>query len=1216
MGRPVSADRLVSFSALFSILVGLLGLAGCFFHLQILRTVVPGMVAIAANSAFCFILLGVSLWCLREREGSASTLPMKWMGKTAAAIVGITGFLSLAEFLGQLDFGIDQLLFPETTAESLGHVRPGLMSPVTALDLVLLGLALLLLDWTTRRRNWPAQVLCFIAGIIAAFTLVDLIVDPRHFRVHIALPTVIVLTMFPFAVICARPKRALGGLLLASGSRRAQLRQLIFPTPFAAGSHGGPLHYLLAVILVAAATIIRQWSMGHLPPGVIFITYFPAVMIAALVGGFGPGILATVLSVTAANYFFLRPEGTFTIASGGDLLALLIFTVIGVALSWLASALERTREEAGEEIRRAKEEWELTFNSVPEAVMVLDSEFRVQRCNKAMAALVDLPTGAITGKHCYELVHQQSTPVGDCPLRKMLQSGGEEESEITEERLGKIFDVSATPLRDGNGMHGCVHVIRDITERKRAEQANLQLASIVTSSDDAIVAKTLDGIVTSWNGGAEKIYGCSAAEAIGQPISRFVPPDRLDELATMLDRVRRGIEIPHHDTVRLRKDGRRIDVAVTSSPIKDQTGKILGISTIVRDITQQKKAEGEIRKAFLYARSLLEASLDPLVTISREGKITDVNEAAEKATGIGRDQLIGSDFSEYFTEPEKARQGYQRVFAEGFVQDYPLAIRHTSGRIIDVLYNATVFRNEQGDVEGVFAAARDITERKRAEEQVRKSSLYARSLIESSLDPLVTISREGKITDVNQATEKATGISREQLVGSDFCDYFTEPDKARQGYRQVFDEGFVRDYPLAIRHTSGHVMDVLYNATVFKNVRGEVEGIFAAARDITERKRAEQALAIERQRFRDVLDKLPVYVVLLTPDYHVALDNTVFRERFGESHGRPCYEFLFHRDSPCEICDTYKVLKTGGPQQWKWTGPDGRHYDIFDFPFTDSDGSPLILEMGMDVTERERAEAEVFRLNEELEQRVQRRTAQLEAANKELEAFTYSVSHDLRAPLRHISGFSKILMEDFESSLPEDAKHHLKRIDEGTRRMGILVDDLLNLARIGRRELSSQVCGMRSIVDEIIVELKPEYENRQIEWKIGSLPFVECDAGLMKQVFLNLLTNALKFTRPRDPAVIEIGQQEDGAIFVRDNGVGFSMKYADKLFGVFQRLHRSEDFEGTGVGLATVQRIIHKHGGRIWAHGELDKGASFYFTLRPSEKTEVQTEATVAGATP
>ena len=385
-----------------------------------------------------------------------------------------------------------------------------------------------------------------------------------------------------------------------------------------------------------------------------------------------------------------------------------------------------------------------------------------------------------------------------------------------------------------------------------------------------------------------------------------------------------------------------------------------------------------------------------------------------------------------------------------------------------------------------------------ANRALQASSTYARSLIETGLDPLVTISAEGKITDVNEGSIKVTGMSREKLIGTDFSDYFTEPDKAREGYQMVFAKGFVTDYPLIIRHKDGRLTDVLYNASVYKDAAGNVLGVFAAARDVTERKRAEE---------------------------------------------------------------------------------------------------------------------ETRQLN-----------AQLEATNKELETFSYSVSHDLRAPLRHVQGYVDMLGREAGDKLSDKGRRYMKTITDASQDMGALIDDLLAFSRMSRAEMCEVSVNLDTLVQATLRDLEPDTRSRNIVWKIPSLPAVQADAAMLKLALANLLGNAVKFTRPRNPAVIEIGVMEDGSngvmgttqdaaavssqnsntptlqhsnvFFVRDNGVGFDPQYVQKLFGIFQRLHQAEDFEGTGIGLANVRRIIARHGGRTWAEGKLGEGATFYFTLR------------------
>jgi PAS domain S-box-containing protein len=302
-----------------------------------------------------------------------------------------------------------------------------------------------------------------------------------------------------------------------------------------------------------------------------------------------------------------------------------------------------------------------------------------------------------------------------------------------------------------------------------------------------------------------------------------------------------------------------------------------------------------------------------------------------------------------------------------------------------------------------------------------------------------------------------------------------------------------------------------------------------------------------------------------------------------ELMARPYLDFVHPDDADATRTEAEKIAAgvTTLSFENRYRARDGSYRWLL-WTATPDPAQALIYAAARDISDRKQAEAELLELN------------------RELEAFTYSVSHDLRAPLRQIDGFSQMLVEDFGANLPEEAQRYLARIRAGTRQMGELVDDLLNLARVGRQELRLQVTGLNSLAEEVRRELRAELEGRQVQWEIGSLPYVECDPALMKQVFANLLSNALKFTRPRSPARIQVGQLDlngQPAVFVRDNGVGFSMKYAGKLFGVFQRFHRPEDFEGTGVGLATVQRIIHKHRGRVWAEAELDKGATFYFSL-------------------
>jgi PAS domain S-box-containing protein len=521
----------------------------------------------------------------------------------------------------------------------------------------------------------------------------------------------------------------------------------------------------------------------------------------------------------------------------------------------------------------------------------------------------------------------------------------------------------------------------------------------------------------------------------------------------------------------------------------------------------------------------------------------------------------------------------------------------------------------------------EVTERKRAEAALRESETNFRGLA-NLVPPFVWIcTNDGLNVYFNDRWFQYTGLTPEQSYGTGWNTPFHPDDKqpAWDAWNHATATGETYRIESRLRAADGNYRWFLMLGEALRDNSGKTIKWFGTCTDIQDMKLAQEALRESEERFQAMANGIPQLAWMAEPDGHIFWYNQRWYEYTGTTFEQMegwGWQSVHDPGALPRVLEKWKgAIAAGQPfdMEFPLRGADGvfRAFLTRVMPLKDAEGRVTRwFGTNTDISERKQAEREIRRLNDELEQRVLQRTAELQAANQEMEAFTYSVSHDLRAPLRHISGFSKILSEEYGPSLAPDAQRHLQRIQQGTLRMGQLVDDLLNLARVGRLELSLQSSGLRPIVDDLIAELAPECAGRQIEWKIGNLPWVECDPGLIKQVLQNLLTNALKFTRPRPRAVIEVGQKDEQGgpvLFVRDNGVGFNMKYADKLFGVFQRLHRAEDFEGTGVGLATVQRIIQKHGGRIWAEAELDKGATFYFTLGSSQKDEFKTKAAMVG---
>jgi PAS domain S-box-containing protein len=952
-----------------------------------------------------------------------------------------------------------------------------------------------------------------------------------------------------------------------------------------------------------------------------------------------------------------------------------LFTII------LRDVTERVQAEQA--LREAQDRMTGIIASAMDSIITTDDQQRILVFNAAAERMFRCPASEALGQLVTRFIPQRYHAAHGGHIRKFAENGATARAMRALGKLwavradGEEFQIEASISHiEAGGKQLFTVILRDITERVQSEEVREHLAAVVDSSDDAIISKDLNGIINAWNHGAEKVFGYSAAEALGKPMLMLFPPGRVYEEADILDRIRHGESVEHFETVRMRKDGKHIDVSVTISPIKDGSGTITGASKIARDITQRKRTEEELQESEERIRLFVEHAPAGLAMFDREMRYLHMSRRWRADYGLDERELRGVSHYELFPEvPERWKEIHRRGLAGEVLRSDSDRFDRADGVEQWIRWEVRPWRDREGEVGGIVIFAEDITERKQAsdrlagqaEELSRQAAELARSresleeqtrmltlVLGNVGEGLVAADPKGNFLIWNDSASKLLGRGPTELATEQWASHYgcfetdgitPVPTEHLPLVRALNGESLQME--MIVRHPrSPEDVFLDFTGRPMKDHLGNLCGGVVAFRDVTERKRADAVLARQAEALLRSQQALETQTLMLQSVLDSISEGLVAADGTGK--------FILWNPAATRIVGL--GADNVPPEQWS------DHYGTFlpdtitPFPseqnpllravrgeastaemyirnaeletgvWIEASGNPLRGKDGVarggvvafrDVTQRRADEREIRTLNDELEARVVERTAALQVANHELEAFTYSVSHDLRAPLRHISGFSRILLEDFASSLPPDAQHHLERIAQGAARMGKLVDELLNLARVGRQLLTIQPTGLTSVAQDVLALLEPEIAGRQVEWKIADLPILECDPVLVRQVFQNLIHNALKYSRPRSPAVIEIGQtQKNGqpVIFVRDNGVGFSMKYADKLFGVFQRLHRAEEFEGTGVGLATVQRIVHKHGGRVWAEAEIDRGATFYFTLGSLERSESKAIAAAANS--
>jgi PAS domain S-box-containing protein len=831
---------------------------------------------------------------------------------------------------------------------------------------------------------------------------------------------------------------------------------------------------------------------------------------------------------------------------------------------------------------------------------------------------------------------------------------------------------------------GRLDMIRREAESQVREGAE-EIKATLYGIGDGVIATDVQGHIIHMNPVAERLTGWLEAEALGRPLGevfKLLSEESRQSAEDPVLRVLRDgkvVGLANH-TLLIARDGTEIPIADSGAPVLDSTGVVARVVLVFRDQTEERRLEHLMQIRMSLVDYATDHSMDELLvrTLDDVGRMV--------GSPIGFYHFYDEETGNLTLQQWSTRTRNEYCKAEGQGAHYPLemagvwvdAVRqrravihndyaslpHRKGlpeghaalvrelvvpvfrgeRIVAVLGVGNKAADYTGkDVESVHFLA-DVTwslvEGKYAEKALRDSEQRYRRLHDSLRDAYVQVDMGGRIVEHNPQYSQLLGYSGEELRSLTYMDL--TPSKwhdleTRIVKEEILVKGHSPVYEKEYRRKDGSLFPVELRTFLLCDDQGKPSGMWAIVRDITERKRAEEALRLNELKYRQLIETTETGFVIVGNQGEVLDSNSIYvrlsgHDSFDQIRGRSVLEWTaeYHRDR--NIAAVRKCMEDGYIRDFEidYVGPGGATIPIEINATVIGTGDEIrILTLCRDITERKAAESEmqrllevtdrsrrallslledqrsseseIWRLNLDLERRVEERTLELAAANKELEAFAYSVSHDLRAPLRHMHGFLSMLARQLGENLDVKGAHFLNVAQGAAVRMGQLVDGLLSFSRLGRAELHQVDINAEQLVASVIDEFKAECSGRKIIWKVGILPKLRGDPTLLRLVFQNLIGNAVKFTRNRTEGLIEIqpigGLEEEVGISIRDNGVGFDPAYAHKLFGVFQRLHREDEFEGTGIGLANVQRIMARHGGRVWAESRLGEEATFFLAF-------------------
>jgi PAS domain S-box-containing protein len=877
------------------------------------------------------------------------------------------------------------------------------------------------------------------------------------------------------------------------------------------------------------------------------------------------------------------------------------------------------RKRVANQVLRERDFRQHLIESIPGVFYLFDQHGRFLLWNRNFEIVSGYSTAEMERAHPLDFFSGPDRELIQSRIGRVFTAGS-----ATAEALFRAKDGTARPyhftgekLALEDGSPGLVGVGIDISERVQAQEALQRQAEIMRITlehlPQGISLTDADLRMTAMNQRYfELLEVPESLRHVGVPIEavfrynaqrgEYGPGDPEEQVR---ERMARARQFEPHYFKRVRPNGRVLDIRGTPLPGG-------GFVSSYTDITEQEHAQEALRQSAQRYRGLIDLSPDAII-VHRRRLVLIANPAAAHLCGVeSEEDLVGRDVLEFIDSDSRALVKERIAMLEANPQLFrlpraELAYRRADGGKVPVEGSATAIELEDGPA--IISVLRDLSERKEADTLIRRERDFSRKLIESVPGIFYLFDAGGHLLLWNRNLEVLLGRSNEEITRTPARELFDPEDwpDLRSAARRVVKEG-AASLEARLRTSAGE--RIPYYVT---GLRYEVEGrpvVIAMGIDVTERKRAELAIQASEARFRSIFESAITGIALADQQGTVTDANDALAQLLGysreELRGMNIDRFTHPDDLAVELVylrqlaigqsETYRMDKRyitrSGQVVW---------VDLLVALLRDELRRPCgVLGMVVDITERKNAEQIIRELNEGLERRVEERTAELAASNQELESFSYSVSHDLRAPLRAMNGFSHLLEAEYAARIDAKGLDYLARIRGASKRMGELIDNLLELARLGRLELRREKLDLTAIAKDICAGLAEQHPTRSVSWRVAQGLSARADPVLVKALLDNLLRNAWKFTAERELAQIEVFplvEQGEKVFCVRDNGAGFSMQYADQLFKPFQRLHDPKRFEGTGIGLAIVQRIVRRHGGRIWASSEEGHGTTFHFTL-------------------